>query len=202
VRRGQQLIHEAELRVDDAEKCLLSARDQHTKLVKDAIEANSKVPVSGIRQARIEQAEAHDHLEATTAALDHIQATLAAAEESLRDANAVVLDRAKAVMAAETAHCLAEVQASMDEFMSKVAAFGWLVRSGIVDDSDPSQQPRHHDPFMRQNPGPSVEVLRSLGFSGWAPTWLLDIDRHPSMQSWRDALDRLQHDSDAPLPTG
>ena len=87
----------------------------------------------------------------------------------------------------------------MEQCLSKVALLSWCVRAGVIDDSDPNASPRHHDPMFRHG-SLSVELLRSLGCSGWAASWLNDLDRHPSVEAFRGVLDKLQTDADTPLP--
>jgi hypothetical protein len=111
-----------------------------------------------------------------------------------------VFQRAKATIAAEVTSWPADMVEAMHTFLGKVSILGWLVRNQIIDDAPADQVPRHLDPLMRHG-SLSVELLRSLGFGGWAPTFLLDIEKIPALTAWRDCLDRLQVDADTPLPT-
>jgi hypothetical protein len=179
------------------------ARERHAIEVANSIKNGGTLPPSRLRQARIDLAEAEDRLEGAQSALSGLVQSLTSTEEELGKANSTVSEAAKAVLAAETKDHLSERERLKDEFVSKVASLDWLVRSKIIEDYDPKQnQPFvHHDPYMRKGSA-SEELLRSLGLGSWAPTWLSDLDRHSAVQTWKDALERLQRDPDEFLPRG
>jgi hypothetical protein len=200
--RARQVVSDAEARLAKAERAIEVARERHADKVTQAVAQGAKLPAPGIRQARIEEAEARDALEASRDAQARLQQAQAAAEQELRSANSKCLEVAKGVVASEVTAWPTEMKALIEMFQGKVAAFSWMVRSGVIQDYDPAlNQLLHHDPMMRHG-SLAVELLRSLGVNGWAPTWTNDLDRLPSVQEWRAVLDRLQVDAGTPIPTG
>jgi hypothetical protein len=201
VKRAQHLIEEAEDRKDAATKKVQGARERHAAEVATAMSSGIKMPASGIRDARLDEIDAQDQLEAGQSALTQLQSKLTQTEEALAKSNAVVLEKAKTVLTSETTTTLTEVKTLMAKFRGRLAALGWLVRAGVIDDADPAQNKpfRHVDPFHRHG-SPTVDLLRSVDFAGWAPTWLNDLDKHEAMAAWRETLEKLQRDPDATLP--
>jgi hypothetical protein len=70
---------------------------------------------------------------AARAAHDHLQATLALAEGQLRGADATGSPD--------------QVRHDLEAFLAKWPPLGWMVGSGVIDDSDANRQPRHHAMF-------------------------------------------------------
>jgi hypothetical protein len=200
VSRARELIAQAGVRVEQAEQAVEVARTKHATEVTAALASgSSKLPSSALRAARASQLDAADQLAAGEAALGQLQINLSVADQELRSANSLVLERAKRVIGSEVQGWPAQMKTLIEEFQSRVAVFSYLIRSEILDDSDPNQVPRHHDPMFRHS-SPSVEMLRALGVAGWIPQWLNDLDRHESVEAFRGVLDRLQQDADTPLP--
>jgi hypothetical protein len=204
VQRARQLTYDAEAHLEAAQLSVEEAREKHSRLVTEAVAAGSKLPSSSIRQARINEAEAEDALRAARAALERLQVALVVAEGDLRTSAATVLERAKLVMASETTAMPSDMKQAIEAFIAQVAVFGYLVKSQIISDFQPPSDPSqlvHHDPMFRHPAGPSVQMLRALGLSGWAPSWLAQVEDHSAIAAWRAALEELQRDPDTPLPT-
>lgn len=156
-----------------------------------------------LRTARGRATDAADHLEACKQALTQVESGIAQPERLLREAEEKVVHAAKAVLSDETQHWPQEMQTLLDDFTTKLVAFNWLVRRGVVDDAAEQQSPRHADPLLRN--GPSARILRRcqdiwISWRGNELPLSQVYTNHPAAQQWQQVLEQLQHDADAPLP--
>lgn len=202
VERAEDLVLEGQQRLEKARAELRASKERHSAKVAEAMHSGGKAPAdSTMKAAKLALSDIEDEVETGRAALAKLESAIAPAELALVKATGLVTERAKLVLAAETTGLLAEAQQMMNEFRSRLAGLDWLLRTGVIDDAPPAlNQPRHHDVYFRKG-SPTIGLLQSLGFHGWAPTWLENLDREPGLLALQGALKALEQDADAPLPT-
>ncbi len=148
------------------------------------------------------EVDAADQLQAAFSAFDELEEGIPQLSKQLEQAKLKTKEAAKRVIAAELPPGLVEeAQRLADALVGKIGVLGWLVLYHILDDTDP-HQPRHADPMQRQG-SKAAALLKACGYNGYLPTLFdySDAKAHPAVVSWVQALDRLQQDPDASLPS-
>jgi hypothetical protein len=202
--RARQVLMQVEDETYDTKQKLNAVREADAQALEAAVRAGSDIPPSGYHQAKLRVAELEDRVVAAQAAVTNLEVSLKSYQVSLDEANRKCEGAAKSVVASELGtHWVDELRQARDEFESRVAVLGWLVRSKILEDYDrEANKPLHHDVFLRQGSA-AADLLRDVGYNAWATRWLKDVnvmDRLPGVMAWKDCLNQLQKDPDTPLP--
>jgi len=189
IENARQFVWDAEAELEQATAAVKAAQKQQRASIQEAaIDGRRSGPDQRLRQARMEETEAADNIEATREALANLQAKVGPLKEELRLADDKVSKAAKAVMAEEVGEWPQKFMELHQHYVSQLAVLDWLVKNDIVaKDGD-------------RGPTPSGTVVYNLQYAPQVLMREVQSDSHPSRIKWQQAFKALCLDPDTDLP--
>jgi hypothetical protein len=181
VARASAMVAGAEARLKSAQSDVIDAKEaQAARLLTAVSSGTATLPDRSVRDARAEELDASDNLEACLAALVSAQAAAAERDFQLGRAREHVADAASVVLAGAIEATLAKAETLRSELHSSLAAVNFL----------------HSTCFKWPPTDESRRVESHLYLPPFQPTF-----DDPMAEPWRRAFDALQRDADALLPS-
>lgn len=182
--------------VTEAEAALETARTAAARHIVDVSAGGGGTPPASLKDARLALQDAVDRRDAAAAACEQIRAELASMTTAielwplrLREAAVTVLAQAPAI-----GTLIADLGRAQREMLDRALALRFLIRAGAVDLASIPAAEKYGQPTTA--PARAADALLDQAPIGW-----LSVEQSVSGAGpWRDALDRLLLDADAPLP--
>ena len=201
VTRASEMVKAATAQLDDATADVATARErQATNMAAAAKSGAASSPDKSMREARAQEIDASDELDAARAALAACEAALIEPEKTHTNAQQYVESCADAVMATGVAALLVEAEAIQRELGVKRAVLQFL-RKDCIEPYCPASEIINWDevnaggvPRSKKNEAPAVSKFLD------APVFSFYDTTHPAIEPWRAARDALMRDASAPLP--
>lgn len=230
IARGEDMVAAAKSRLAAAEASTAASRTRRAQELAHAVEAGTTVLASPTREARIEEADAQDDLDAARAALVGLQKRLGDAEDAFRAAQAMVVAAADIVLRSEARRVLAEACAAAEAlkrcrtvllYFQRPEAAGQNPHIGIQKPAigeDWAHAVREFGPERASRRAAADREAMRLRDEGFAGETEAAIRRHldfvlgeihqgdrrwwssPDLAPWVAARAALMDDPDAPLP--
>lgn len=213
VTKAERDLHEAQATVERARKIVSDATDQVEKaeaetrkaqqgrargLAAAASQGTAPVQDRALRNARADEQDARDQLEAAQSALAEVEGGLTDAKAELERARQGVRAAADDVLrAAPIPALLAEAQKVQAELIERRLALRYLLGKELV--RKPQTEPVWD--FLNENLMPGAPAIRGIG-GGFGSMENRAWDHHPRVQAWANAREALLSDPDADLPLG
>jgi hypothetical protein len=187
--RADNAVTDAEERHGSAVKAVTTASETHARLFEAAIEqGHPPGRDSAVREARRLADDAGDELAVAKAAATAMRAKLGNAEYRLEQAHKAVVDGAQNVAVVELPRLLAEakhLQSELEGRREVLSALSQMFNRRVINRVD------------RQ-----LDVEEFLEARVFPYTWNGGrTEDHPDVAPWLEAVEALQIDADAPLPT-
>lgn len=189
---AEGIVATARERVDRANAALREAQGAQVTRIADAARAGTTPePGTALRDARREDVEASDELEAARQALETVRAPLPDYERAAEHADDLLKRAAGEVLALALPDLMATTRAKLDE----IIPFAWMLNFVTIRDSGAHFSEERRP--QRQEAERLQEAIFSLGprSTGAAPA-----KQDAMLQPWRDAFSALISDPSAPLP--
>jgi hypothetical protein len=189
VARADGAVADAQERHGDAATAVITASEAHARLFEQAIEqGHPPGRDSAVRDARRLADDAADELAVAKTAAAAMKAKLGGAEYRVEQAHKAVVECARNIVAAIAPKLLAEAQQLRSELEARrqiLSVLNDMIDSRVINSAD-----RESDvgDFLA---GPAFPYE----FKGDSP-----VD-HPAVAPWLKAIEALQIDAEAPLPT-
>jgi len=189
--RARALVRAAEAAVDESEKGVVQAREEHADAIAQASADDVAPPASNVRAARAAKTAAEDELEAAKAAHAKLKADLPAYEANARAATVAVNSAISAIMVPHARALLSKAIALKNALSPAVSQLYALLFSDT-----PGGRPFHEQGDAVKGQAPLAEVLKEIEifFETFAK-----FDRTGVNDPWARAREQLRADPYAEL---
>jgi hypothetical protein len=178
IERAEQLVAENQTKLASATKAVADAQSEDaTRLASVLAAGGTSLTARAARQARTDEAEAVDDVEAARSALASLREALVETERDAAAAGRAVDDALRGLMEPIVRALIAEARAHRDSFLRAQVAM--TVVAGLRDAWDPLRK-----------------EASFVGLASDADGRVMDASR----QKWEAALKALRKNADAPLP--
>jgi hypothetical protein len=202
IARAADMVSKARTRLEAAQAAVASAKEQQAyRLAAAAASGTPAALASTMKQARADEVDAQDEIDAAEAALAQLKAQLAGAEEASQLAAHRRIAAVDAVMRVVAANFFADTEQVVEELLARRAVLRFLR------EPDPLHQPlnfyvarERDEPFAEMRNQIQRHLLNSVGRlrdDGNGEDWR----GHEKLKPWSSAREALFSDADTPLPT-